>query len=320
MTKIYKIAPQPEGLQEGITLAPQPIAAGAPSKEELALISAYTTRAHAPEELYTFSVRLCDNEIDRDGEAFTPETLRELAALYVGKSGIFDHAWSAQNQQARIYRTEIVTENAKTEQNTPLCWLKASAYMLREGNADAIRAIEAGIRKEVSVGCAVRRKICSVCGKKPGNCGHKRGEKYDNTLCYTLLDGAADAYEWSFVAVPAQPAAGIVKNFELEGGVKMKTLKDMAMAAGGDAFAEYERLETLAAEGETRINGLRSEVSRLFIAASGFAAETAEKLAAALGEAELKAAKTSLETAARDNWPAAPQILNAEEVDEGFKI
>ena len=36
-------------------------------------------------------MRLCDNEIDRDWERFSPETLKGLAPLFVGKSGIFDH-------------------------------------------------------------------------------------------------------------------------------------------------------------------------------------------------------------------------------------
>ena len=45
---------------------------------------------YKPEEVYTFSVVLCDNEVDRDGECFTKETLEELAKLFVGKTGILD--------------------------------------------------------------------------------------------------------------------------------------------------------------------------------------------------------------------------------------
>ena len=56
------------------------------------------------EEVYTFSVRLCDNEIDRDGERFDEQTLRELAALFIGKSGIFDHCWSAWADGAHLPR------------------------------------------------------------------------------------------------------------------------------------------------------------------------------------------------------------------------
>ena len=41
-------------------------------------------------EVYAFSVRLCDNEVDRDGERFAPRALEQLVPLFVGKSGIFD--------------------------------------------------------------------------------------------------------------------------------------------------------------------------------------------------------------------------------------
>ena len=39
--------------------------------EELALINKYTRRQLSKDEVYVFSVVLCDNDIDRDGERFT---------------------------------------------------------------------------------------------------------------------------------------------------------------------------------------------------------------------------------------------------------
>ena len=78
--------------------------------QDLELIGALARRPLGAEEVYTFSVRLCDNEIDRDFERFTTRTLEELAPMFVGKAGIFDHQWSAQGQAARIYRTEVVRE------------------------------------------------------------------------------------------------------------------------------------------------------------------------------------------------------------------
>ena len=39
------------------------------------------------------------------------------------------------------------------------------------------------------------------------------GQRYDGKLCFTELQGAEDAYEWSFVAVPAQRGAGVLKTF-----------------------------------------------------------------------------------------------------------
>ena len=55
-----------------------------PDKTAMEKINLYTRRAYKPEEVYTFSVVLCDNEVDRDGECFTKETLEELAKLFVG--------------------------------------------------------------------------------------------------------------------------------------------------------------------------------------------------------------------------------------------
>ena len=45
-------------------------------------------------------------------------------------------------------------------------------------------------------------------------CGHIRGGTYAGRKCFGILDGATDAYEWSFVAVPAQINAGVTKSFE----------------------------------------------------------------------------------------------------------
>ena len=63
-----------------------------PSEQELELINGYTRRKFTAEELYVFSVVLCDNEIDRDFERFTDEALGKMAELFIGKTGIFDHS------------------------------------------------------------------------------------------------------------------------------------------------------------------------------------------------------------------------------------
>ena len=88
--------------------------------EDLERISRLARRPLKEEEIYAFSVRLCDNEIDRDWERFSPETLKGLAPLFVGKSGIFDHQWSARGQAARIYKTELIREPGRlTRAGTP---------------------------------------------------------------------------------------------------------------------------------------------------------------------------------------------------------
>ena len=186
-------------------------------EEELELIGQFATKKLSMDEIYTFSLILCDNEIDRDNEKFTIPALRELAKLYVGKTGIFDHNMSTKDQNARIYSTEFVTDaSRKTTDGEPYSYVKAKAYMVRtEKNKDLIAEIEAGIKKETSVGCSVRKISCSVCGKniREEGCTHRKGKSYAGKLCCYLLEDPADAYEWSFVAVPAQKNAGVTKAY-----------------------------------------------------------------------------------------------------------
>lgn len=186
-------------------------------KETLEKIGRFSRRALKEEELYTFPVILCDNEIDRDCERFSDEALEELAQLYVGKTGIIDHDPSAANQSARIYDVTLETDPEKlTSFGSPYKRLKADAYMIRTaGNTDLIAEIDAGIKKEVSVSCSSSRKVCSICGADVigGVCEHQKGAQYDGQVCCHILDGITDAYEWSFVAVPAQINAGVTKKY-----------------------------------------------------------------------------------------------------------
>ncbi len=283
------------------------------SREDLALINALARKELKAEEVYTFSVRLCDNEVDRDGERFAPQTLEELAKLFVGKSGIFDHQWSARGQAARIYKTEVVREPERaTQAGDGYCWLKGYAYMLRtERVRDLIAEIEGGIKKEVSVGCAVERSVCSICGKSPmdGSCGHKRGERYGGALCFASLEGASDAYEFSFVAVPAQPAAGVVKG----AGREPACLKELSAAHPGCA-RELERLEREAELGREYLSGLKAEVARLgMLAGTGLEQGTLKRMADKLSLQELLELKRSYEEQAGLRLPLKPQLRYGEE-------
>lgn len=189
--------------------------------EELELINTFTHRQLTAQELFTFSVVLCDNEVDRDCERFSIAALNSLAELFIGKTGIFDHSMSSRDQTSRIYSTEVITDKSRTTSvGEPYTFVKARAYMLRnDKNAALIEEIEAGIKKETSVGCAVSQKTCSVCGKSimKEPCSHLKGRLYSGKLCHTVLSAPTDAYEWSFVAVPAQRAAGVTKAFASEG-------------------------------------------------------------------------------------------------------
>ncbi len=199
-------------MKEGLVLK----AAGTPGREDMEAINRYTRRAYGPEEVYTFSLVLCDNEIDRDFERFSVESLEKLRELFLGKTCIFDHERRSANQTARIYHTELEERRGEaTGAGEALVRLIARAYLPRtERNKETIELIESGILKEVSVSCSVKRGICGICGKE--SCEHKKGEIYGGRTAHTVLTEPVDAYECSFVAVPAQRGAGVVKSAKVE--------------------------------------------------------------------------------------------------------
>ncbi|MBR5470723.1 MAG: hypothetical protein IKU81_01225 [Oscillibacter sp.] len=265
-------------------------------REELEYINRFAKAELKEDQVYVFSVRLCDNEVDRDFERFDTAALEKLGELFLGKSGIFDHQWSAKGQTARIYRTEVVREPAMvTAAGDGYCWLKGWAYLMRtEKNADLITEIEGGIKKEVSVGCAVARHVCSICGAESGTCGHAAGQMYGEKLCFVELQEPVDAYEWSFVAVPAQRNAGVVKRF-------------------GEKAAGMALLEKQAAMGRTYLKELRREVVRLaMLADDGLDGAVFARAAERLEEPELKELKRVYEAQAAKRFPAAPQLRRRE--------
>ena len=191
------------------------------TEAELAEINKHTLEPLEAADVFTFRAILCDNEIDRDFERFSLKALRDLQKLFLGKTIIKDHTWSADNQVARIYSTELVETGKTTKAGEEYTQLVAHCYMVKTaGNADLIAEIKAGIKKEGSVGCAASSCVCSICGVDNSKtfCPHWPGRSYakasgDKEVCTFLLDGARDAYEFSLVAVPAQRAAGVHKSY-----------------------------------------------------------------------------------------------------------
>ena len=75
--------------------------------EDMELINGFTRRPFAEDEVYVFSVVLCDNDVDRDYERFTVEALFQMEKLFVGRTGIYDHSPKANNQTARIFDCKV---------------------------------------------------------------------------------------------------------------------------------------------------------------------------------------------------------------------
>ena len=285
---------------------------GVATPAQLAAINAQAKAELTAEQVYVFSVRLCDDQIDRDMERFDTAALPELAKMFVGKTGIVDHQWSTSGQVARIFETQVVQEDG-------VSYIKAWAYIRRGGNAEEVIAdIEAGIKKEISVGCAMGRAICSVCGSEYGTCGHQKGEHYDGMLCCAILKEPMDAYEFSFVAVPAQRDAGVIKGLGMGG----RCLKELADEFG--AQGEYRTLFIQAQLGKKYEKQLQDEVVRLFLGLDmGMDEPVLRSITQKVSAEELLHLKEALDARMAEYFPVQTQLhsrIAKEELESGFLI
>ena len=209
---------------------------------DLRKINKYTLNPVSAEDVFIFKATIADNEQDdRNFMPFNLKALQDLKKLYPGKTMLKDHKRVADNQIARIYDTELVQDaNKQTELGELYTELVAKIYMIKtDSNKDLISEIVGGIKKEVSTSTVPEKMICNICGvdNMKDYCRHYPGFEYDvadstgksvKRRCKMLLHGAKEAYELSFVAVPAQPRAATHKAIgftkpvvESEKGVKI---------------------------------------------------------------------------------------------------
>ncbi|MFU0831851.1 MAG: DUF2175 domain-containing protein [Oscillospiraceae bacterium] len=311
----------------------------APNEEELRKINQFTRRTFSADELYVFPVVLCDNEIDRDGERFSISALKTLAELFVGKTGIFNHSGRTEDQAARIFDCRVESDpEHRTSAGEPYTRLTASAYLPRTSkNEDLIAELESGIKKEVSVGCAVRRITCSICGAdwKSGDCKHIRGQEYDGKICCAVLDEPTDAYEWSFVAVPSQREAGVIKHYS--GASEMGTQDILKTLRAGEAVTltrgeaeqlacRVEKLEQEAACGRA----YRQELTKEFVRYAALSkpeipTESLRRAADAMSLDDLKCFAAAFRRDAQRLVPLTPQLAGQQKENQrnsnfAFKI
>ncbi len=289
--------------------------------DDLKKINRFTVRELAADEVYSFNVILCDNDIDRDGERFSDEALLQLAELFVGVTGIFDHDPKSSNQSARIYHAECVAiPGRKTVMGGDYRCVKARAYMpLTEKNADLIADINAGIKKEVSVSCAVGSFTCSICGSdmRYDPCSHTKGESYGGKLCHCVLSDIKDAYEWSFVAVPAQVNAGVTKSYTKEIETMencIKAIKDGNAVKLSEAesrqLSEYiKSLEKQARDGIIYRRTLTEETAKFAVlSVPSLSGESIEKMCSGVETDELIKIRDAFRKKAEDIIPIKPQL------------
>lgn len=201
---------------------------------DLKKINKYTLSPVSADDVFIFKASIADNEQDdRNHMPFNLKSLQDLKKLYPGKTMLKDHRRMADNQIARIYDTELVQDaNKQTELGELHTELIAKIYMIKtDSNKDLIAEIMGGIKKEVSTSTVPSKMICNICGtdNMKDYCRHWPGIEYtvedgsakgSKKRCKMLLSGAKEAYELSFVAVPAQPRAGTHKSIGFSKPIK----------------------------------------------------------------------------------------------------
>ena len=70
-----------------INKAAQAASSGAPTAVQLEAINNLAKAHLTAEQVYVFSLRLCDDQVDRDFERFDSAALPGLAKLFIGKTG-----------------------------------------------------------------------------------------------------------------------------------------------------------------------------------------------------------------------------------------
>ena len=240
-------------------------------------INKYTLSPVTADDVFIFKATIADNEQDdRNYMPFNLKALQDLKKLYPGKTMLKDHSRRADNQIARIFDTELIQDgNKQTELGELHTELVAKIYMIKtDSNKDLIAEIMGGIKKEVSTSTVPEKMVCNICGvdNMKDYCRHYPGWDYDvsdangktsKKRCKMLLHGAKEAYELSFVAVPAQPRAGTHKSVGFAKPIK-------------EVIEEMTELETENKNIENEKTDARLLSTRLKNAESFFNAESEE--------------------------------------------
>lgn len=153
-------------------------------------------------------------------------------------------------------------------------------------------------------------------------CDHSRGKRYSGRLCFAELSEPTDAYEWSFVAVPAQRGAGVTKSFDNEkyqAGNIIEIIKNADGAVSLSASqveslkALAKRLEDLESDARAYRESLLSEIKKYaHILVPQVAGELVSGCVRNLGTDELKIFSESLKKQAQARFPAGTQLGKTE--------
>ena len=158
---------------------------------------------------------------------------------------------------------------------------------------------------------------------KSFHCDHIKGKKYNGEVCHYILEDPVDAYEWSFVAVPAQKEAKVIKSLDfnergggnnLEDVIKMLSTDEtvtMSKKQSKDLLDFINGLKKQAEDGKTYKEDLRKDVMKYCsLADPQFDIKIMDSVTKKMNLEELKSFKTVFQNKVDKTFPIKPQLLS----------
>lgn len=209
------------------------------SEKDLERINKYTRKDLTKDDIYAFEVILCNNQIDKDFEMISTDCLYDLRKISIGSTGIL-----TENKTAKIF--DSYCRAAFDNDGKAIVNLKAKAYIpktcIEETELKNILT-----NQKIGIGFAVKNKICSICRNNFDFCGHHKGQKYDNRLCYAILYSPTDFYEWAVVSKSNDEKSKTHEVSEMKTKTQLKIngeIKDVEIENGEITIIEPEKKVT----------------------------------------------------------------------------
>lgn len=184
--------------QAGRLVAARAIDAATPDDERAGAVNRFALRALAPEEYATFTLDLCNDQIDRHFSRFPEEELARINELVPGRPLMERHDLRGTLPRGRFYRSSLHREGEVLS-------VRPEVYVLCTAeNRDFILNIEGGVYRETSIGFAFELPECSICGKDLRTCDHVPGRSYGGAMCHFIMRGVIEVAEGSVVSSGSQ--------------------------------------------------------------------------------------------------------------------
>jgi hypothetical protein len=160
----------------------------------------------APEDVNIRGARVANTQTTAFFGAFTPEGLKQVAPLLIGKPLMIGHDYgSAPIGRFFAAKTVFMQPTPKTPRKESY-WVEALFYTIKgdpEGDA-IVRRVDYGVWTELSLGWSVTGLPCRLCGADVRGigdqfCPHMPGEVYEGGMCIFDFDGVTEVHEASVV-------------------------------------------------------------------------------------------------------------------------